>query len=462
MSSNLLEQHIRLHLGHDIIASVNAVQGDTGREFYFVIDDYIVPDGAEYRIYLRKPSGKEIYNYCYYANGEIVVQCTTQMLAEIGTTFGQIQIVVDHVVITSFNFRIIIVENTILSSDITSKDEFGILDELINNARITINEIKVLIEEIENAEAERVKNEENRQSAEADRSEAEQGRVDDFNDMKEEFESWKSQASTATNNATQAANKANEAADKANAAADRANEIAESLEGTVTGLIDDSKTSDTTTFSSNKISKGFWAIDSSLYTAITANANLNNYTQNGTYYAAAGVSVTNAPNGASAPFKLVVSVLEKNIIGQIAIFPSVGEVYKRYRRNNVWYSWERSAKASEIGTLSSLSTSAKSNVVSAVNEVASKAQTNSNSIGTLSSLATSNKGNLVSAINETVSDINNLSSQTSNQIGSLSNLNTANKTNIVNAINEVSAILKVSASEPNSQPIYGLWIKTIT
>ena len=88
---DLLEQHVRIRLAHDILSSVNVVQGDTGRELYFVIDDYDIPSDSEFRIYIRKPSGKEIYNYCYYANGEIVVQLTTQMVAEIGQNVGQIQ-----------------------------------------------------------------------------------------------------------------------------------------------------------------------------------------------------------------------------------------------------------------------------------------------------------------------------------------------------------------------------------
>ena len=53
----------------------------------------------------------------------------------------------------------------------------------------------------------------------------------------------------------------------------------------------------------------------------------------------------------------------------------------------------------EIGTLTNLTTSAKTNVVSAVNEVDSHADTNSANIGTLSDLTTSVKTDIVSAIN---------------------------------------------------------------
>lgn len=73
-----------------------------------------------------------------------------------------------------------------------------------------------------------------------------------------------------------------------------------------------------------------------------------------------------------------------------------------------------------VGSLSSLVTTDKSNIVAAINEI-------DGNIGALSSLTTTAKTTAVSAINEL--DAN---------IGSLSSLNTANKTNAVSAINEVN------------------------
>lgn len=55
---------------------------------------------------------------------------------------------------------------------------------------------------------------------------------------------------------------------------------------------------------------------------------------------------------------------------------------------------------SEIGTLSSLTTTAKTNLVSAVNEVKGSADTAIANTGSLSDLTTSAKTNVVSAVNE--------------------------------------------------------------
>lgn len=59
----------------------------------------------------------------------------------------------------------------------------------------------------------------------------------------------------------------------------------------------------------------------------------------------------------------------------------------------------------EIGNLDNLTTTAKANLVAAINEVNSKATTNTTAIGTLANLTTTEKGNLVGAINEVNEDV---------------------------------------------------------
>ena len=86
------------------------------------------------------------------------------------------------------------------------------------------------------------------------------------------------------------------------------------------------------------------------------------------------------------------------------------------------------SRKTEIGTLASLSTTNKTNLVIAINEVSQTALTN---IGTLTNLDTNAQGNLVAAINE----VNLIDSS----VGVLSSLNTTDKTSLVAALNEVRA-----------------------
>lgn len=108
---------------------------------------------------------------------------------------------------------------------------------------------------------------------------------------------------------------------------------------------------------------------------------------------------------------------------------------------------EADTNATAIGDLTTLTTTAKSDLVSAINEVGStastanatavqadgKATTNAGAIGTLANLNTTAKTDLVSATNEVNS-----------KVGDLSSLETTYKTNTVGAINEVINSLNVS------------------
>ena len=115
---------------------------------------------------------------------------------------------------------------------------------------------------------------------------------------------------------------------------------------------------------------------------------------------------------------------------------------------------EADTNASSIGTLSNLTTTAKTDLVSAINELDGEVATNTGNIstnttnidanttaiGVLTNLTTSAKNNLVSAINEVDA---NCDSNTSN-IGNLSTLETTNKTNIVSAVNEIVNFLNIN------------------
>lgn len=88
-----------------------------------------------------------------------------------------------------------------------------------------------------------------------------------------------------------------------------------------------------------------------------------------------------------------------------------------------------------IGDLTELTTTNKTDLVSAVNEVEGEVTINTTSIsanttaiGTIANLNTTDKSNLVSATNEV-----------NNKIGNLSNLNTYSKANVVASINEIEA-----------------------
>lgn len=81
---------------------------------------------------------------------------------------------------------------------------------------------------------------------------------------------------------------------------------------------------------------------------------------------------------------------------------------------------EVGALRTDIGVPTDLTTTAKTNVVAAVNEVQSELNTANSSIGTLSTLITTSKTSLVSAVNEHVGNTSNPHNTTASQVGAYS------------------------------------------
>ncbi|HAU88600.1 MAG TPA: hypothetical protein DCW90_24935 [Lachnospiraceae bacterium] len=173
-----LQQPIRVRLQHDILASVDAVQYDTYREFHFIIDDYEIPeDITDIRIFIEKPSGNSLYNFGKLINGEVVYQPTPQTLAEVGTSKGQVQLIKNNAVLTSFPFNIEVQKNLVDDDGFTSGKEFLIYDELVKSMQQHDLEIQKTNEQIKEQEAARVEVEKSRVAAENDRVSAENVRV---------------------------------------------------------------------------------------------------------------------------------------------------------------------------------------------------------------------------------------------------------------------------------------------
>lgn len=196
----------------DIPVKIDVVRNTNAIPISFHIMDYQIPGGAEARIYLRKPSGAEVYNSAEIDENVVIVRPTMQMYAEEGGSIGQLQIVKDTTIAASFAILFCVNKNVISDSAIESKDEFGILDALINQAR----------EEIEAAQ--------NATSAANTAAESATTAANAANTGAEAATSAAESATTAADAANAGADAATSAATSANAAADRANEAAGNIE----------------------------------------------------------------------------------------------------------------------------------------------------------------------------------------------------------------------------------------
>lgn len=113
---------------------VEAVQGDSGRVLRCIISDMSIPAGSTARFYAIKPSGAEIYNDCAIDGQAVVLNMTTQMLAEVGTLNGQIEVKNSSKTVTSFSFCVNVIKNIKSNSAIESSNEFTALEEALRKA----------------------------------------------------------------------------------------------------------------------------------------------------------------------------------------------------------------------------------------------------------------------------------------------------------------------------------------
>lgn len=110
-------------------------QGDTGREIELIIVDMEVPSGVTARVYVQKPSGKEVFNRAGINGRSVIIAVTSQMLAEAGASLAQVQLTSGEDIISSFQFLLEVEKNIASSSAIESSNEYNVLDSKIVEAR---------------------------------------------------------------------------------------------------------------------------------------------------------------------------------------------------------------------------------------------------------------------------------------------------------------------------------------
>ena len=126
----------------DMPPVVQVAQGTSALTVIFKSADLQIDAEATARIYVKKPSGLEVYNACTVIDtGAIVANITTQMCAEVGTAECQLNITQENTdVANSAVFYLEVMKTIIDGSAIESTSEYGALQELINDATEAISE----------------------------------------------------------------------------------------------------------------------------------------------------------------------------------------------------------------------------------------------------------------------------------------------------------------------------------
>lgn len=203
---------------------IDYVQGTNAVPIIFTFRDWTVPSGAEARIFVKKPSGKEVYNEASISGNTVTVNPTTQMFAESRLQEGQIQILSGDDILATFLIVFRIEKNIISESAVESSNEYGILDGLIEEARAAVTSANNAAQSASTA-------------AGAANTAAGNANIaaSAANSAASSANTAAGKANSATSAANNAASAANQAKEDADAAAQRANDAAAACESILDG-----------------------------------------------------------------------------------------------------------------------------------------------------------------------------------------------------------------------------------
>lgn len=125
---------------------IHYVRSTNAISLIFHFRDIEIPSGATAQIYVRKPSGKEVYNTAVISGSDVTVDVTTQMFIEAGKNILQVQINQGEENLVTFDQPVIVHENYTEGDAEQSENESTLLqqyvDEVAQAAEDAKNEVQ--------------------------------------------------------------------------------------------------------------------------------------------------------------------------------------------------------------------------------------------------------------------------------------------------------------------------------
>lgn len=112
---------------------IDYMRGTNAVPIYFTFRDYEIPEEAEAKVFVTKPSGKAVYNKCAIFDQTVRVEVTDQMFAEAGLCLMQIQITKDNQTLVTYTQPVDAHRNYIEGDVPESSNEAGWIEGYIND-----------------------------------------------------------------------------------------------------------------------------------------------------------------------------------------------------------------------------------------------------------------------------------------------------------------------------------------
>lgn len=101
------------------------------QDIQFRFCDFHIPEGAEAKVYVQKPSGKAVYNTALIQGDIVTVEVTTQMFSELGTSNIQLQLVKEERTLVTFTQPVEVFQNYTEGDAPESQNESGFFGEFV-------------------------------------------------------------------------------------------------------------------------------------------------------------------------------------------------------------------------------------------------------------------------------------------------------------------------------------------
>ena len=109
---------------------IDYVQNTNAIPIIFHFRDFQIPDGATAQVFVQKPSGLEVYNAATISGNDVTVDVTTQMMAEVGFNKLQLQVVSGDDNLVTFVQPVNVRQNYTDGESEESKNESSLFEEL--------------------------------------------------------------------------------------------------------------------------------------------------------------------------------------------------------------------------------------------------------------------------------------------------------------------------------------------
>lgn len=128
-------------LSKKLPVKIEYVQNTNGVPIEFVLSDFTIPASASAFAYVKKPSGLEVFSQAEIDGNVVIINPTTQMMAEIGYNKLQVLITAGGNVAATFVVILDVEENITEDSAVESQNEYSALESLIAQANETITAV---------------------------------------------------------------------------------------------------------------------------------------------------------------------------------------------------------------------------------------------------------------------------------------------------------------------------------